>query len=476
MDNSIKVQEILKKNKIDSILGYEGKYLTRYSETINKIFDVDLRLPQYQHSLYSRTNSSFNKAVLFFIASIISIIKGFRFCNFPVNNRNLPRLIYVSTPSIIVKAKHLFDVIDDVAIIYMPFLNFSNIEKHISTFKAINRSPMIGRLRISDLGYTFVKLIRYRSNIVNCSKELQKLYGVGRAEFINIVLKSILYKKYISDFLLDLDDKPRIWMLEHETSWDGIALLSLINRHRPQDISTQFQHGMIMNVNSPGEYANPITDYDFVCSEREAVCLRKYNKNNCKIIPIGCGLQSLGWIKPYTSNVRNYDVLILLTTTNDEWGAIQIQLLSVISKWGINVLLRFRPASKHVDQAFLGEYIKGFDISSGTTLDQDVNSARIVLTFSGDAVYECFRSGKNTVLIVPDELVASFYIADCSSDHFFVMSTSTINKKYIDRMLNGSAEVDFRDDAYVKYNMGCYDIETYKFNLESFFMNEIIVD
>jgi hypothetical protein len=192
-------------------------------------------------------------------------------------------------------------------------------------------------------------------------------------------------------------NKDRLWLFEH----DKFFFIPVINYFRGKGImTTQLQHGTFFNPDNT-TYFPLYSDKVICCSEREKGLYKETGVKDCDIYIVGAPLQTIG-PKKRIDVEEIYDLAVVLTSTAPDELELQKKVLTYIKEnlRDKKVLLRFRPRSAAVDKENLSEYTDDFIISEGTTLSEDLCSAKKIITFSLDSIYEIIRNDKIFVTFV----------------------------------------------------------------------------
>ena len=460
-----KIRIASEKNGIPEILGLKGKFLAKFYEDVVDINVNGRKTGLFPREGYYKFSSFLIKSLLYFIVTIISVIRGQKYVR-SVKRKGiyLNRIVYVAGAYKIVKSNELKDVIPDASIYYYPISNLTYLDNHIHTFNEKSIALTVDTFNILHILKTFWIFTANYKKLLAFTKDIDTIYETDYRDVIVILLKTIYFVQHYNGFTKRLKEDKHIWLLEFHSGMEMLALQNALKINRPADVTIHMQHGTMLENRYP-EYHHPVTDYDVVCGEREVRILSELNKYQSKLVGIGCPLQSLGYIKEASSDLIKYDLLVLLTATNTLLALeYQKKVLNLLRQQNdINVLLRFRPASKKEDSKNLAECTNGMAISNGTTLEEDIASSNVIISFSADALYGCFRQGRKIVLIVLDKYISEeFEKCALQSDNLKVITIDRFDLSVIHSMMAQKGKVDYLKDSYVKYNFGSIDIDTYK--------------
>lgn len=228
-----------------------------------------------------------------------------------------------------------------------------------------------------------------------------------------------------------------IWIFEH----DKFFFIPVINEFRKKNVTTvQLQHGTFFNP-MKAVYIPLYTDKIICSSEREKELYIESGVREQDVYIAGAPLQTIG-SEIGTSVKEKYDLLVLLTIAQGDLIDMQKVTLNHINQHYSDkkILLRFRPRSKEQDRQVLEENLGKHDISNGTTLIEDIQSAKKILTFSMDSIYCIIQTDKVFVAIVSKEEMYGHYLdgicytthdLDISLRNLFEISTDEARNKYL---------------------------------------------
>lgn len=252
-----------------------------------------------------------------------------------------------------------------------------------------------------------------------------------------------IYSIYTKDIFKHASNE-KLWIFEQDKHY----YIPVINEFRKKGVMTiEMQHGT---------FFNPITDDRLplyvdkmiCCSEREKCLYRDGGVDIKDIYVTGAPLQTLH-AKKFTDGPIKYDLLVLLSDTIPRCIERQIVCLKYINEHyrDKKTLLRFRPKSAAKDKKNLAEYIKGYRVSLGTSLSEDLCSAEKVITFSEDTVFEIIQAKKQFMAFVDkSDLYGGYLDGLCYSiDGIDTCLTKLFSKDYsidINRYISAFGDTD----------------------------------
>lgn len=468
------IERIAIKYGVSGLLGYEGKFLSKFYEDVLDANVYQRFIGVLPRSGYYRFKSFFIKSISYFVVTIISVFKVRKYVNLLKHKDvEIKDITYVAGPFKIVKAKDLYEVVPEASVYYYPCAGFNYLPQHIYTFNQKDRPLFIDKFQLGYI-YSVIKtfICNYRS-LKRFSNEIDCIYGTNMNDVIVVLLKSLYFHYHYEGLVKKLGTEQHIWLLEFNSGMEILSLQDSIKRHRPQDITVHMQHGMMLESKCLA-YHNPVSDYDIVFGKREEKLLRNKNKYSSIIIGIGCPLQSLGDFRINQKNEERYDILVLLSVTRPKSSLdMQVELLRKIALLSeMNILLRFRPASKKEDLLLLSDYIQNMTVSEGNSLDEDIANSKLIISFSADALYHCFRNQKRSILIVYKYIIDDFSYYKPYSPNLMIKTIDELEINTIKEAVYDQRDVDYSIDNFVKFNFGNIDTQSFKKDF-TMFLNSI---
>ena len=457
------LKAILNDNRLNEVFGLKGKY---YDKLIECIWN-DLKYHNttlYKNSRFSVVSNPFCKLTIMLLASVLSIFRWLKLrkllCKDSISGC---KTIVVPFAYTVIRFKPFIEIDKSAGLYYPPLWHYDYISKHIDFYQKNNVGIELGCFAFFDIIRTLTNVISHYNCIIKVSAYCDKKYNQRSNKFINIFFMICIYKHYFERRFKKVHDSTnRVWVMDYDLDYKYILLNSIIKQRNPNDITIHQQHGMFWNKLG-FEYMNTLSDYDFCCCQREYdMIMDGNNEYNSHVEIMGTPMQCLNRTVVLDSIEEKYDVLLLLTAAfEDKWITIQKVVIPQLAKSGLKVLARFRPASKQNDAVVLKDDLRDINISNGTSLAEDIASSKVVVSFSGDAIYECFRANKRTILVLPEEYYASFFNTPLRSENFKVLRVEEFNTAIVISSLKNKNSIDFKNDAYVLYNLGLFDYDEY---------------
>lgn len=264
------------------------------------------------------------------------------------------------------------------------------------------------------------------------------------AKILRYVMKRFALYSIYTNNIINRTNKNPLWIFEH----DKFYFIPVINEFRKHHLmTTQMLHGTFFNPHT-ARYIPIYTDKMICSSEREKKIFEEFGENGKNIYVTGAPLQTLKEKSSVNVPVQ-YDILLLMTATLSHLIEKQKAALAYINKHfgDKKILARFRPASAEIDKKNLSEYIKNYTISNGTSLMEDLCSAKKVVTFSEDTIYEIIRAKKPFAAIVnKDDLYGGYLDGICCTtdeiEECFNQLFSNDNRGDINKYLYAFGETD----------------------------------
>lgn len=457
------VKQTFEKYGIRDLLGLKGKYYDDFVDLVCWSYrNTDSEV--WVNSKFQRVSNYYIKILIVlggaFVSSIKFLLKYGKFKTRLIKST----IIAVPFCGAHVRYKYIHDLVDDVTLCYPPIFHYQYLDTHINCFKKQGHNIHIDRFDFSDILNVCFVIFRNERRLKRCHYDIDNYFEKDYGYFISVLITSLLYKKYIIRFQnkIAADTISIKWLFDYDFDYKYIIFNNEIKKQRPSDVTFHVQHGAFFGYEDA--YCNPVSDINLCCSPREKVIIENYNKYHSRIFPLGSSLQSID--KSEDNNIlASFDVLVLLTdTVIAETTDFQIKLLKDLSKRSIDVLVRYRPQSAQIDKKVLSGYTHGMKISAGTTLKNDILSAKMVVCFSEDAVYECIRNHKRVVYMVCDTSFYNFTNAESSQMHIF--SPESFDNSVFNRNFEYDI-IDYSTDEFVRYNFGDFEFEKLKMKLNN---------
>ncbi len=219
------------------------------------------------------------------------------------------------------------------------------------------------------------------------------------------VMRYALYSIYANRAFAKIENKS-LWMFEH----DKFFFIPVVEQFRKKGVTTiQMQHGTFFNPNT-AVFIPLYTNKIMCCSKREKSLYMESGVKEEDIYVVGAPLQTIVEKKDEHVEIK-YDILVLLTASSIALSIMETTLKYLREHFSDKkILLRFRPRSKDIDIKALSHCIKGFSISEGTSLHEDISSSQRVMSFSEDANFEIISTGKKFISFVNPSCLYGNYL------------------------------------------------------------------
>ena len=303
--------------------------------------------------------------------------------------------IFVSCPDSVFRTKSITLIAEGLkySIIYLPNFHVTSSFKYHDYFKGCGVKAFFPTIK---LGYV-LSAWRMRRQLV---KELITA-DEEKAEcrkMLSVLTSFAIYDKVVKKYMQELDTFCGKWLLEHDKFY---FMASVINLHQRGKRCTMLQHGIFFK---PSFNFMPLfCDNVLCCSTREK---RIYIENGVleeRIHVFGAPLQTLNYPGHIHYSQKHYNLLIMMSYVDEENVDITRKVLSFIKQNYSSVLVRMRPRSRKIDEAFLARELEGMTISeSGTPIEYDISCCDKVVSFSEDANVEIAKMNKPFIVILRD--------------------------------------------------------------------------
>lgn len=458
-------KNLLSKSSIIASLKLEGKYLERFYELLECEYLVK-NTPGYVNSRYENINSSFLKLLIVTLGAFLSILQ-WPFYNHKVRYKTtrFNKLVFVPFAGYIIRYRDVFSITDRaISVVYPPIFHYNKLNNHIKHFNQIKKPITIGCFNFIDLVIVFFTVLFHIYDLTMLEKRINHHYNLSEHKIIVLIFQFFIYSRYFKRLLKRTDDNARIWFFDYDLDAKYISFNYQLHTQKSLDKSVHMQHGIFHEADMA--YSNVIADFDFCCSNREKRIIEGGNNlYSSHILVQGCPLQSLHVLSQKSD--KKYKLLMLLSSTDiDEICKLQFFLLKFFNYMKENVIIRYRPASRHIDEKVLKEYTVGYNVSKDTTLEEDVKSANCVISFSEDSVFSCFRNSTKLILFISDRMYDIYKAINGNSPNMMVCSTSHCDENLLRKIVDTEEHCDYLHDDVVIDNFGVFTIAAYREQFE----------
>ena len=425
----------------------DEKYLSSYVDRIVYEYRVMDTLT-FVTSKWSRVSSYFLKVFIILGGAFLSVIKSqnIKKSIVLVNTSFDSDIIALPFADNVMRMKRLRDLCDmDIDICYHPHFHFQSLQKQIDYYNSRSESVYLDYFRLSDTISLAVKMLANSHQLRKCSKELDHYFNSNTCKLPGIVIVSVLYRQSMTRLLKRMvtSQTSKIWLMDFCFELKYITFNDVIHKQRPQDKTI---HRSFFTYQPA--YCNPCCDISLCCSPREKDIIDQNNKYKSRIEYLGAPLQSFIDKSNADKVESSFDILFLMT---DTYSA-EIKMLQTIFLKGFDflrhkVLVRYRP------------FIGGATVSNGTTLTDDVKSAKTIVSFSEDALYIGLRYNKRIVVICSEDPKET-YNFDNSTSNIIITNHPSVSKSLDwDAFIGGAEECDYNTDNFALYNFGINNFE-----------------
>lgn len=456
-----KVISILLRNKIDKMLGLRSCDLPHFCDAI--IYDYNYKnLEVFNNSKFSRSSNLLLLLIYYVLGAFISKIRYFKYRKYQHINAKKNKYICLPFSDKYVRFKYVPEIItNNCLILYMPIFHYDNIVSHIDAFKKSKSDFSFITFKWDEVFTFIIKVLLNYKSIKKTAHEFNNEFKCPADRVNTAILISLLYSLSIKNVVKkNKFDQKTIWLFDYDLDYKYIIYNSQIKSKLNKSHTIHIQHGMFWGNNL--SYTNPVADKTFCCSKREKKEIDKIVQG--KALVLGAPLQSFEKDKIITKIKYKIDCLLLLTNTNlNEINEIQKSLLIAIDKTNINYKLRLRPASYDIDIKHLN--IKDHNrISTIKSLKEDISRSRVVVSLSGDALYECFRQNKSTVWLMAKTDYDQLHLLQTSDndDMLNINYSIATTISFVEHNLSKIVSSDIMHSKTLIDNFGEMDFERYR--------------
>lgn len=454
-----KIIGLLEKNNIAEVARIDIKSLPAFTDSIL----LDLKYSEARKIPYD-TSSYILKVFLFFLgitfSNILYILKRYKF---KIQDCSNVKYVFLPFSDLhYIRFKHIPDILSkDYLIIYPPVFHFKALEKHFSYFNRIGIKVYMPKFGfINSFKFLFCAL-KITFKVRKASKEISSVCSLSAKNSLQSgICMCLIYHLFFNNFISSLskiNNNKIIWFFDFDKDFKYISINSEIKKLRLNDKTVHIQHGIFWGNNIA--YTYPNADYIFCCSEREKNIISGTTSDAKRIIIVGAPLQcfdNLNIQNDFPSQILTSKFIVLLSETlESSLLNLQNQILHYLKcSENISYRLRLRPSSKEEDLIRFSDNIDHSKISNNKTLYEDLISSSIVISFSYDALFECFSLNKPVLLGSYDNSDGDLFIKEFD-DKFLpiqVFNNSSELKSLIES--NSFKSYNSLDNVFIRDNFG----------------------
>lgn len=322
------------------------------------------------------------------------------------------------------------------------------------------------KLLLRMLSYTFRKGIYFHQILNNLFNKVN--HKVNILIFHDKFFKMILYEYWAKLTVSHLKDNypNAIYILENDLSGQLMALTEELNNEGIKTI--QLQHGSYFRDNI--WYIQPLCKYMLCCSEREKQIQIEAGVDPSNLFVYGAPLQTLIESKNYDKNtISHFDIVIL--GGGPQWYMDEIK--SILKGFDVKckekkIRLRHHPVISKNYKKIWEDLVPGAIISDNETLSEDIQSGKLIISFSIDTLISCLRKDKKTIYCTPYHK-SNKKTYDILLNMPFIKFADTRERlfqaiDYFEDISNDNLS-DMVCDSFVDYNFGISDLRTVSKNL-----------
>jgi hypothetical protein len=463
MEQKIKV--ILSRNNFAKRLSLDNKSLNSFVDSI--LLDIKYS-SQKARSFPCLKQPAYIKYLVVLFGVLHSNIQYiFRICNTHKFDFSKVKFIFLPfSDKNFIRFKHIPEILsENYILIYPPAFHINGLLKHLNYFRSRNirvHTPFFG-FRIF-IQFTF-EVIRLSSMARQISRQISNEISTDTANRFQGGFLMIILHKLFMDKLLDSINLPThnkiLWFFDFDKDYKYIAYNSEIKQRRGNDQTVHIQHGLFWDNNIC--YIRPNTDFMFCCSEREKQIISSSILEKNRIFVTGAPLQTFDFIDVENTikSKIEYDYLILLSDSLSSHFELQCNILSFFrTNNNITYAVRLRPMSKSFDIQNFRDFLDMDHVTHNSTLSQDIEKATSIISFSEDALLECFRRNKLTIYGHLDKI--DFIDKSNALDSPFSLFTNY--REFLNLIERQKINSIAHSDNFIRKNFGEIDFEKMKKN------------
>lgn len=468
MDNE-RVRSILDRYKINEFWNFSECYYSAYIDKIcgDYLYENDII---YKNSRFGNLSFFGLHAVIILGGAFLSMLRCLKYKNRSFTTEKEIDIIAFPFCHYYIRFKRLPQILaKPFRIVSHPQFHVDYLDKHYKYFKSKNILLEVFSFRWKDIATSLKLLVQNYRKLKRCSEELNSLFGIHDGKFPKIFFFVLLYRGFMEDFISNQikSKNPHVWIFDYDFDYKYIVFNDIIHKMCPSDKTIHLMHGTFVSDTVDNVYLNPCCDYTLCSSEREKFIIEKYNKYDSIIKPLGAPLQSFNDDCVAGSITQSYDILLLLTSTHTEdITKLQKEILHQIPMQKYRVKSRYRPVSRIFDEPVLSGCLDGTVISENSSLLEDVLSAKIVISFSEDAIYECIRNNRPVIYCKAIDY-KQYYSTQYESPYLKIANDSNFGEIELSLMIKEADKCNYRGDKFVIYNFGYFFLDDIKYRMDN---------
>jgi len=481
------INQITRKVDLNEFLNFSNLAYHKFCVLIVEDLTKDLRREKLINvSLNVGINSRpkyLNQIIVFFKLLLILIKTHIQYISFvflfcirnkttnQIKNQNPNKLKYIFMPPLNQRNFELiFNLLHKESLhIYLPSSNFSFLlkvnqkNKNINSNEfALNPAMPSAAVLLKTLKYIISKGVYIQNMIDNLRGDKRylnfhrKIYlALVRQEWATNVVKKI--KKIVPNAIV---------ILENDIGGNKLALVEELNKNNIKNIHVQ--HGTYFSDDI--EFTPALAKFMFCCSEREREIQIQNGYSPENLFVYGQPLQTLKDSTSYSKNISPEFDIVILGSRGPKWRQEGlIELLSIFKSHykDIKIQLRHDPIIDETHKKYWENAIPNVAVSKNSTLFEDIQSGKIIITFSEDALISCLKNHKKTIFCtIYNEKNAIVY--NFLQKKSFIRFADTLEK--LEDAINYFSSIsdedffDMIDDEFIGYNFGISDINKIKNN------------
>lgn len=472
VDTRETIKNILVKNKIDIVLKLNEKSLSAFADSLI----LDLHYLEYgARKIPFDIKSYLSKVFVFFIAITFSnVLYLFKRIGSVSHDFSKTKYIFLPFSDLhYIRFKRIPEIVSqDYTIIYPPAFHIKGIDKHRAFFLKKTSSiltPSFGF--VNSFKFLFFALQGFKK-INNASKELSGVFSVSAKDsFQSGICMSIAYQLFISQLTRSISNQNKnkiVWFFDFDKDYKYISFHSEIKKKRKTDTTVHIQHGLFWDNNIA--YTYPNADYIFCCCKREKEIIQQTVEDRTRAIDVGAPLQCFDNSADINDNslkhIKSHFIVLLTDTVTPSLLQLQIDILLFLkSSENLDYRLRLRPSSREEDLRNFGENIDISKISINSTLYDDLNTSEVVISFSFDALIECFKLNKPILLGNDSNSCNLNFIFEATEKDTPIHVFNDLKEfKYLLESPSGIQPYDSKNNTFIRNNFGELDFNKIKTN------------
>ena len=276
------------------------------------------------------------------------------------------------------------------SIIYLPNFHVSSAIKYHQHFKKKGIKAFFPTIKPGQVLVAWRKMSQLNKQI-----EWSDIENTKKTIVQGVLSSFSIYDLVVKEYMNGTNSFEGKWLLEHDKFY---FMAPVINLHQLDKQCTMLQHGIFFRPSF--NFIPLFCDSVLCCSNREKFIYIENGVSEERIKVFGAPLQTLRQVNNGHQTEKHYDLLVMTTDIKEINVDLIREVLLYIKQNYNSVLVRMRPRSRKVDEAYLANELDGMTVSApGIPIEEDISCCDKVVSFSEDANVEIAKMNKPFVVV-----------------------------------------------------------------------------